>query len=138
MSIFRELFVEVPIALLEARVRRASVKLPPATPVFAAHVDYTHAVKLVAENMLPTGWTMIETIRDQMTDVTHLAVRMDCGHRGVFTFEEMVLLLKPTEEIVDYIAERFERGPARKCKCIHYQEPCKGCLLCTCTAGVCK
>lgn len=129
---FRELFVELSEQVLAAAVAQRRVEEKQV--VFAAHVDYAHAVRLVAERMLPTGWAMLQAARDSMTDTTHLVVRMDCGHRGIFTFDERELLLKPTEEIVDYIAERFERGPARKCKCVPRSES----KFCSVAVGECK
>lgn len=124
MSVFRELFVEVPMALLEAAVAKAqpSVTVP-------IRFDVEYAVRVFSKQ---TGLDLIDSWRSADRDEIVVRVRLKCRHVGRITIDETVLVRLGRVEICEYLYYKLASPPSRKCYCVEYvpSPPCN--------AGVCK
>lgn len=134
MSVFRELFVEVPLALLEAKVRQQmpQTDLGVASRASRLSIDFEHGIRLIAQS-LNVAWRFVETYRRPIDEITVLAVRLACGHMAVFHIDEHILVTAHgVSDVVDYVANKLGGEPMRKCTCVPYVAPVP------CTARSCS
>ena len=116
MSVFRELFVEVPLALLEAAVIRAQQpKETRAVRLGAMHPDVW---VYVFRSVVGADWSFVGWIRDGNRDRVQVRVRMSCGHKAQFFIDDMpIVRAHNTAEIVNHLLDVIDKGPARSCPC---------------------
>lgn len=120
MSIYRELFVEVPVALLEAAVieaqtREAQIRHASVSRAAQLHIDFEHAAREICN---ARGIKMISTYRLADDRITVIRVRLPCRHVGHFELDETMLLRAASpREVVDYILDTMDREPHRRCFC---------------------
>lgn len=109
MTVFRELFVEVPMALL----------------------TLWPSIREIGKRF---GWEVLEWHRSSMDCRTIVHVRLPCGHFGRFTFhdEHTAFFSRAPREFVDYVWSVLEEAPLRKCTCVAFVPPIP------CNHGVCE
>lgn len=135
MSVFRELFVEIPLAILEGAVREAKCKglrgdLSPAKP-WLSRDTLEWMCRRTAECHGHT-WTFHSTQSDARDQNMLVWVRLRCGHAGLFVLDELALVRGSRRGVADYVIDKLDGPPERKCTCIEYAPPS------SCTPGVCK
>ena len=123
MSVFRELFVEVPIAILEAAIKEQlepceKTQEPPSTRLSIVHPDVWIIVFREAQDRF--GWTLIGWERALDSEHIHVRVRLRCGHIGRFVVDEWRLAscAFSKTELVGYLLDVLETPPWRKCYCV--------------------
>lgn len=121
MSIFRELFVEVPISLLEAAVREAGARTRPVpTPAIRFGMACPDVfMPLVRDVQDRFGWEAIDWLRDSGDMTITVRVRMKCHHIGRVVLDERKLFETSynSRDFVDYVLDALATEPIRKCKC---------------------
>ena len=126
---FRELFVEVPLAILEAAVRE---KLePPSKPETPAAKPETPAAKLglvhpdvwivLFSDYPPEArdWTLDFWERDVARERIVVKVRLRCGHGAYFAVDERKLAscALSKRDLAAYILSVADKEPKRRCTC---------------------
>ena len=95
-------------------------------------IDFEHGIRVIAQSLNVT-WRFVETYRRPIDEITVLVVHLACGHRAVFHLDEHILVTaRGVCDVVDYVADKLEREPLRKCTCVPYVPPVP------CTARSCK
>ncbi len=137
VSVFRELFVEVPQALLEAAVheaeRREAERREAERRACGSRV-------LTFDQMLPAlteigerfGWRPSSFLRLADDRVTVLRVRLStCGHVARFYFYDEHVEDTHRAGLVDYLYSIVEQPPQRGCYCVERPPICtvEGCCL---------
>lgn len=123
-SPFRELFVEVPQAILEAIANEALAKQaesmlrprprhPISEPI--ARLISQRYVHLVMNRY---GWTTADVMRMEFDRIMRLVVTQRCGHRTSYEIDERMVLAccAPMDE-VDMLDRVFDTQP-RGCYCV--------------------
>jgi len=138
VSVFRELFVEVSGALLEAAVaeredrerkKREAERLSRAARL---SMDWPRAVQLLLE-VAGVPWTLYSIDRDPFSAQTVVKTKLPCGHFGRTWLDELEFsMARSTREIWDYVYEEISRPPQRRCYCVQRE------VLKPCTPGECK
>lgn len=119
---FRELFVELPQALLEAAIKQAQLKAEPAPRQESLT---TQLGRLIDERWLGDylcgryAWRKVATWREPMDAMLRFRVVMQCGHKVKFgLFESIIEATHPTA-ILDEIDAEWERARfRRRCYCV--------------------
>lgn len=118
---FRELFVEVPLAILEAAVREAEARRPDASPsvarMFITHPDVW--IVLFKEVQHNHSWKLIGWEHEGFGRGITVRVRLKCGHNGWFSIDEMTLHARAgsTRDLADYLLKESDKEPQRRCTC---------------------
>ena len=118
MSVYRELFVEVPLGLLEAAVIEAQARAAHPAPLMER---LQHSQAGVLRRLLPTvmerayGWTHAQANRLMHIDEIELSGRASCGHAQRVRISERVAYLAPTS-VGDAIAAAVHTQ--RGCFCL--------------------
>jgi hypothetical protein len=117
VSIFRELFVEVPQALLEAAVIEAQQREAPAAKLSLVHPDVWIIIFEQAQSR--HNWKLIGWYRAEDDDRVVVRVRLECGHIGWFAVDEWKLAscVFSKYELLDYLLARIDEGPQHRCTC---------------------
>jgi hypothetical protein len=116
-SPFRELFVEVPQALLEAAVIEAQQRQAAASmtymlkraysPAPGTVLDYLHVI------MRRYGWVTAEAVKCQGARTTEIDATLECGHRMVYVINDESLWRADSRwneiEVLDAAVDRTPR-----------------------------
>jgi hypothetical protein len=113
MSIFRDLFVEVPQALLEAAIHEAQARNAPEQTRRSAFLDMQDASALLAKRY---GWRNCEMMRYASSRNTELGVRLWCGRQFLIRFSDTFLEDAKPGQFIDALDRMIERSP-RSCYC---------------------
>lgn len=120
VSVFRELFVEVPIALLEAAVHKAQAPKEP-TPAACLELTSLDSMCFMAQHYqgyARPSWTLAEVSRRADRRQTFVTVRLECKHTGWFTIDESELFSVSGASFVDYVLGVLDGMPKRRCYCV--------------------
>ena len=122
---FRDLFVELPLALFETlqgigeqAVRDAQpqepYRKPSASSVFISAVNNAFLGDWLCERF---GWKSVEVWRCAVSRDTEFGVRLHCGHQCSFPISDMSIEGTPTIQIADLIADAWNSS-GRACYCV--------------------
>lgn len=121
MSPFRELFVEVPLALLEAAVLEAQQRRV-VKPFVQERPQPNHAARLIRS--LPTiaerlyGWTRVESLRSAYDDAIDIHGIAACGHEHIATVSAHVALACGDAGLVGEAVCSAIESAHRICSCV--------------------
>ena len=122
---FRDLFVELPLALFETlqgigeqAVRNAHPQEPYCKPsASSAFIDAVNNAFLGDRLCERFGWKSVEVWRSAVTRDTEFGVSLHCGHRCSFPIPDRLIEATPTIQIADLIADAWDSG-GRACYCV--------------------
>jgi hypothetical protein len=124
-GVFRELFVEVPTALLEAAVKQAQAKQAPPPPKLVSESLTSQLSRLITENWLGEylcgrfAWRSVSTWREPADSLLMFGVVMSCGHKNQFSLGETHIEDTHPTRILDLITDKWERAQfRRRCYCV--------------------
>jgi hypothetical protein len=109
---FRELFVEVPLALLEAAVKQAETQKPIETvrpSAVASLIDVVNGTWLGEWLCERFDWDAVSMHRDACDRTCVIRARLWCGHTKAIRLSENLLESTPATNYADIIAEHDER-----------------------------
>lgn len=137
MGIFRELFVEVPLAVLEAAAKAKLEEQKPKINLTASASPPRDIWMMTLDAIVKWRdfpWRFVEVRKDERFERVHVIVELPCLHLGRFSLDESdsALYGRPID-VFDHILEQLEGRPRRKCYCVQ-QEDLKPC----CVRGECK
>jgi hypothetical protein len=126
VSVFRELFVEVPQALLEAAVREAQERAarehvlremgsrpPSRTSKLITALDEPRLMRILCERY---GWHTVKLIRESYTDEVLWRVRLACGHAYALKMDERVIEDASPGSLVAVLDKTWDR--VQPCYCV--------------------
>jgi hypothetical protein len=112
-GVFRELFVEVPLALLEASVRQAQVKQEPERPKRTS-LSLHEIQNICAVLCRRYGWKNVESFRYAMRRTTGFGGRMLCGHNFLYELDDCEVMAATV--MLDVLDAEVQAQP-RFCYC---------------------
>lgn len=136
VSVFRELFVEVPTALLEAAVEEARLKkalrndLTPAKP-YLRHDTLDWIIRNLAAGR-GYKWQFFDVDKSARREQINVWVHLPCEHAGRIVLDELKLVRGSKQETIEYIIDTLDGIPERRCYCVQQE------IQPPCTHGECK